>query len=142
MAEAIYTTYPQDNTLVNTVFNAKQIVPINISKLVNASQPLTEQLWLGAWSIAYIVLGCANVDMPSSTNYDRCGLNYLHLLTPLTTNMILTGFGLNSQGGYTPTRVGQFSTFRINCDSTSISAYCATTSSINIIFSGYLLIME
>lgn len=135
MADAIYVTYPQDNTLVNAALNAKQIVPISINKTVLVSAPLTEQLWLGSWSIAYIVLECANVDMPSSTSYDRCGLNYLHLLTPSTTNMILSGFGFSSQGGYMPSRVGSINTFRINCDSTSINAYCAATSSgTNIIF--------
>ena len=142
MAEAIYTTYPQDNTLINAAFNAKQIVPINISKIVNQGHPLTEQLWLGAWNIAYLMIEYANVDNTANSSYDRYGLNYLHLLTLSTTNMILSGFGESIYGGYTPIRLGVINTFRINCDSTSINAYCASTSSVNITFTGKILIME
>lgn len=142
MAEAIYTTYPQDNTLVSAAFNAKQIVPINVNKTVHPSIPLTEQLWLGAWNIAYLMLEYANVDNTSNSNYDRYGLNYLHLLVPQVTNMILSGFGTGPYGGYVPIRLGIINTFRINCNSTSINAYCASTSSTNITFTGQILIME
>ena len=142
MAEAVTVTWPQDSALNSVALNAKQIVPVNIEKLVYPDSPLAEQLWLGAWSIAYLVIEYTNVDNPNNTSYDRFGLKYLHLLTPQTSNLILSLFGINSYGGYAPFKLGINNPFRINCNNTSINANCTVGSTINITFIGHLLIME
>ena len=144
MAEAVTVTWPQDKQLVETAYQAKEIVYINLSGTITSDiSPRIDTLYSKPWSTAYLVI---ENSLASNINEYKYGLNYLHLLTPNTNSFTPTLF-ISSSDGYVPSlmadaNTGMAATFE--CDATSIKLKYtnSTLYTLHIACRGYLLIMS
>lgn len=94
MADAFTVTWPQDKQLIETAYQAQEIVPFSVQQ-----DPITDtseheaMLYTGSFSVAYITInGCALAADPSTTTppvADYYGRNILQVLTPLSTEVLL-----------------------------------------------------
>ena len=94
MADAFTVTWQQDQQMINTAAQAKEIVPfaVSVDPIPAINTPYTYPIYSGSFNLAYIMIvgfflgATIGTSAPQTNCY---GLNFIHPVTPTTTQLII-----------------------------------------------------
>jgi hypothetical protein len=126
MADAFTVTWQQDQQMINTAAQAKEIVPfaVSVDPIPAINTPYTHPIYSTSFNLAYIMidgffLGATIGTSAPQTNY--YGLNFIHPVTPATTQLIIPMWAqLDRSIESSNASVSQLSNFYISGTSSSI----------------------